>query len=157
MKITERLNVEHGVFLTMLERLEDLVQLKAPSDVLAGVAQTVLDVIEPHCRIEDRWLYPTLAGAFGHDFPPLAAAEAEHHEIQKLAREVQGVGCSARAVSALVVALGSHIEKEIHLIFPLAEEWIPEETLSQMCDWYAEHVRDRSGRHATRQSEKWPG
>jgi hypothetical protein len=55
------------------------------------------------------------------------------------------------------VALGSHIEKEIHLIFPLAEEWIPEETLSQMCDWYAEHVRDRSGRHATRQSEKWPG
>jgi hypothetical protein len=54
MKITERLNVEHGVFLTMLERLEDLVQLKAPSDVLAGVAQTVLDVIEPHCRIEDR-------------------------------------------------------------------------------------------------------
>ncbi len=45
MKITERLNVEHVVFLTMLERLEDLVQSKAPTEVLAGVAQTILGVI----------------------------------------------------------------------------------------------------------------
>ena len=41
MRITDRLKVEHGVFLQQLRVLRSLVELDAPTPILAAVVETI--------------------------------------------------------------------------------------------------------------------
>ena len=152
MKITDRLNVEHGVFLGLLEQLDDLVSRDPAPSVIGAAVTTILAVIEPHCRFEDEHFYPVLREALGRDFPPLVAVDAEHRAVEGLCRALRAGSWDPATVTALTRSLRAHIEKEIHLVFPLAEEWIPAETLARASDWYAEHVHERAHRRSARPS-----
>jgi hypothetical protein len=48
--------------------------------------------------------------------------------------------------------LRQQLEREIHVLLPLAETWLPEERLTVPRDWYVEHVHERASRRAAR----WP-
>ena len=39
-----------------------------------------------------------------------------------------------------------HLEREIHGLFALAEEWIPAERLESLCKWDEEHLYESLGR-----------
>ena len=154
MRITERLNVEHGVFLRQIADLEGRLLRGEPVEVLQGIVGVIMAAERPHRDIEDRLLYPALLEHFGSN-QALDDLEAEHQEIDRLARLVSGPLEDALAIGTLCRALRSHIEKEIHALFPLVEEWVPKPRLEAMCDFYLEHVYERSLGRASRGSQKW--
>src|SRR5262249_3658215 len=78
MRITDRLKVEHGVYLQQLRTLQELLALKAPRPVLAAVVDTIASSEERHAEIEERALYPALINALGPQFPALAAVARDH-------------------------------------------------------------------------------
>ncbi len=140
MKITERLNVEHGLLLELLDRLDALVARNASPALLAGATAMLAAAADAHCALEDT-LHDTLRRSLGIEFPPLVAAAAAHREIARLSKGGDDAipGGDAAALSR---AVRDHVEREIHLILPLAQEWLPERMLERMSDWEGEHVRE---------------
>jgi len=48
-------------------------------------------------------------------------------------------------VCDFVDLLRDHLEREIHGVFALAEDLIPQEMLVQMANWDVDHLRDAAG------------
>jgi len=133
MKITECLNTEHGVFLTQLLFLEQLVAEKAPDEVLRGVARTIARAVELHRHAEEKILYPAIVREFGEDFGPIKCMEFEHEEIGRYIFEIiKGSDDIPNSVRNFIALLRQHIAKEIQILFPLCEEKISKEELEQM-------------------------
>lgn len=154
MKITDRLKVEHGVFLQQLRVLERLAREGAGSAVLLAVLETVAAAEEHHAQIEDGLLYPALVKRVGVRFPLLAKLQAEHETIRKITAAIRAEGAEAPLVCRYVDALRKHMESEIHALFVLAEELISEEDLESMCSWNVEHVFAEAGQGAV-WADRW--
>ncbi len=150
MKITDRLKVEHGVFLLQARRLEDLVQKAAPAEVLRATLETLADAEEWHSLLEDRLLYPALAETLGPDNVHLLEVGQDHRDLRSLADKVRTRAFASEDVTAYVQRLRAHLEREIHGIFKLAELRISPERLSGMCNWDAEHIFEEAGKR-----EEW--
>src|SRR5262245_1228900 len=84
MKITDRLKVEHGVFLVQLRVLEQMVEQRAPAAALAAAIETIAQAETHHAALEDRLLYPALVEKVGPDAPPLRTIRTDHQRIQEL-------------------------------------------------------------------------
>ncbi|HEX6739416.1 MAG TPA: hemerythrin domain-containing protein [Vicinamibacteria bacterium] len=140
MKITDRLKVEHGVFLRQLRYLDDLLASEASKPVLAAAVETIARAEEHHTTIEDRLLYPELARVFGEDLPALRELAREHEQVRRLMGVVRSGEFRGEDVRRLIQALRVHMEREIHQIFPLVEEVLPPERLASLSSWEAEHV-----------------
>jgi len=154
MRLTERLNVEHGLFLRQIDELEALVRQEAPAPALAAVTRMIASNLEPHRQIEERLLYPSFEDTIGLRLPDLLA---EHQEIERLAQAVASGHCEQQFVEAFIAALRTHIAKEVHVIFPMVEEWVPCDRLSAMSNWHLEHLQERATRIPTRWPEKHLG
>jgi hemerythrin-like domain-containing protein len=146
MKLTERFKVEHGVFLKQLAFLESLVKLGAPGPMLAVVAETIVTAEEEHSQLEGRVLYPELEKAVGKDYAPLKQVAQDHADLAALVARIRAGKVDAALVTELVNLLREHLEREIHGLFALAEEWIPAERLEQMVSWDEEHLYESMGR-----------
>ncbi|HUG54841.1 MAG TPA: hemerythrin domain-containing protein [Vicinamibacteria bacterium] len=156
MRITDRLKVEHGVFLQQLRMLRELVALKAPAPILAAVVETIAVAEERHSEIEDGALYPALTRALGEGFPALVAVRAEHLDIREHVAKIRSGAFDEADVDAFARVLHDHLEREIHSTFALAEEWLTEQELTTMCNWNVEHVFDAAGRRAL-WAKQWLG
>lgn len=150
MRLTDRLKVEHGVFLRQLSYLDALAEAGAPPVVLRAVLEAITVAEEQHALVEERTLYPALREVLGDSAAPLEAAEAEHQQVGALAERMRQDGAGAADVTAFSTALRHHLEREIHDVFRLAEELLSEERLSSLCNWEEEHVFDALG-----QRTKW--
>ena len=146
MKLTDRLKVEHGIFLKQLAFLEGLVKLGAPPSLLAAVAEAVVIAEEDHSQLEGRLLYPLLEKAVGADYAPLRKVAEDHEAIAALVARVRGGSPSPETILELVKLMREHLEREIHGLFALAEEWIPAERLAALCNWEEEHLYESAGR-----------
>jgi hemerythrin-like domain-containing protein len=151
MKLTERLNVEHGIFLRQLEHLRSMSKQGAPRPVLQAVAGNISVALAAHDRLEDEVLYPLLSRALGVAYPPLAAAQEQHRHIASALAEIVGGTFEDAELEAFIELLGRHIENEIHLVFPLVEAWVEPDELAAAGNWYVEHVLER-GRPVTEPS-----
>ncbi|MCI0341328.1 MAG: hemerythrin domain-containing protein [Planctomycetales bacterium] len=134
MKITECLNVEHGVFLDQLATLDHLVQQGAKPEVLAAVSRAIAGPVERHRELEERLLYPEIRRAWGPEFPPLDVMEREHEEIQDALRAIDSGRFDASTVNRFVDVLRQHIHKEVNVLFPMAEARIPAPRLEEMAN-----------------------
>lgn len=150
MKLTDRLKVEHGVFLRQLAYLDALCAAEAPRDALRMVVETIAAAEEQHALMEERTLYPELQRALGAGAAPLEAAEVDHRVVADLVATIRTPGFEVAHVAAFSAALRAHLEREIHDVFRLADELLPEERLSSLCNWEEEHVFDVVG-----EREKW--
>jgi hemerythrin-like domain-containing protein len=148
MKITDRLKVEHGVFLQQLKIVRELVALGAPREVIAAAVETIAVAEGRHSEIEDAALYPALTRALGEEFPALVAVRAEHAAIRQAVARIRGGDFDSSDVERFVSLLHDHLEHEIHGLFVLAEEWLTEEQLTSMCNWNVEHVYEEAGQRA---------
>jgi hemerythrin-like domain-containing protein len=146
MKITDRLKVEHGVFLQQLKVLERLVGEGASREALLAVTETIVAAEQHHSRIEDRVLYPALVKVLGPQFPLLVEIRAQHDAVRQLTDDVRRGGGERALVRRYVEALRHHMESEIHSLFVLAEEYMDEDDLESMCSWDEEHVYAEAGR-----------
>jgi hemerythrin-like domain-containing protein len=148
MKITDRLKVEHGVFLQQLRVLRSLVELKAPTAILAAVVETIAAAEEQHSEIEEHSLYPALAKVLGPGSSELVSVATEHAGIRQAVAKIRGGQFDPADVLAFASLLHSHLEHEIHSLFALADEWLSEAQLTSMCNWNVEHVYDAAGQRA---------
>jgi hemerythrin-like domain-containing protein len=148
MKITDRLKVEHGVFLRQLRVLRSLVELKAPNPVLAAVVETIAFAEEQHSHIEEKALYPELAKVLGPGSSALVTVAREHAALRQQVARIRGGEFDAADVVAFADLLHDHLESEIHTLFALADEWLTEAQLVSMCNWNVEHVYEAAGQRA---------
>lgn len=145
MKITEYLNVEHGVFLTQLKYVEQLLDRGAPSATLAAVVQAIARAVATHRDVEERYLYPAIDQACKPGDSPIEAMEKEHGEIERALQQIESGTFDKGVVRTFVGVLQDHIGKEIKMIFPLAEERISAAELVEMKRLAVKHVHDRAG------------
>ena len=148
MKLTDRLKVEHGVFLRQLAYLDALCAAEAPAVALRAVVEAITAAEEQHALVEERTLYPVLEEVLGAGAPPLAVAAAEHREVAALAQRVRQDGFTIADVAAFAATLRRHLEREIHDVFRIAEEILTEDRLASLCNWEEEHVFDVVGQRA---------
>jgi hemerythrin-like domain-containing protein len=150
MKITDRLKVEHGVFLLQLRRLQEMVEKNAPAEALRSTLETIATAEEWHSLLEDRVLYPALAETLGKDNALLVEIAEDHRMLRVLADKVRGASFTHEDVTAYAARLRAHLEREIHGIFRLADQRIAPERLAAMCNWDAEHIFEEAGKR-----EEW--
>jgi hypothetical protein len=146
MKLTERLKVEHGIFLKQLALLEELAKLGAPLAVQVAVAETIVAAEEDHSLLEGRVLYPLLEKAVGSEYGPLKQVAQDHAAIAGVVARLRGGEATQDRILELVRLLREHLEREIHGLFALAEEWIPPDRLEALCNWEEEHLYTTVGR-----------
>ena len=150
MKITDRLKVEHGVFLLQLRRLDEMVGRGAPLEALQATLETIASAEEWHSSLEDRLLYPALAETLGGDNAVLQDVAEDHRALKSLSDRVRAGGFTSDDVVAYGARLRTHLEREIHGVFRLAEQRISPERLASMCNWDAEHIFEEAGKR-----EEW--
>ena len=148
MKITDRLKVEHGVFLRQLRVLRSLLELKAPNAVLAAVVETIAFAEEQHSQIEEQALYPALAKVLGPGSSALFIVAREHAALRQQVAKIRGGAFDVADVVQFADLLHGHLEREIHTLFALADEWLTEAQLVSMCNWNVEHVYEAAGQRA---------
>ena len=146
MKITDRLKVEHGVFLQQLRLLERLTNDGAPLPVLAAVADTIAVAEERHSELEDRLLYAALRKVVGREAPSLVQVAEEHAAVARQVSRIRSGRFAASDITALIAALRAHLEHEIHSVFVMAEEVLEDARLEALADWDTEHVYEEVGR-----------
>jgi hemerythrin-like domain-containing protein len=145
MKITDRLKVEHGVFLQQLRVLRSLIGVKAPNPILAAVVETIAVAEEQHSQIEEQTLYPALAKVLGPGSSALVTVAGEHAALRQRVAKIRGGAFDLADVKEFADLLYDHLEREIHTLFALADEWLTETQLVSMCNWNVEHVYDAVG------------
>ncbi len=146
LRITDRLKVEHGVFLEQLRYIESLVQAQAAPEVLLAVIEGLCRVLDNHDRIEDKRLYPALSKALGQPHQALEAVEAEHVDLRASGARLRSGAVDPQAVTAWAQSLRNHLEREIHMVFPLAEQFLSGPTLASLANWDEEHVYMSAGK-----------
>jgi hemerythrin-like domain-containing protein len=147
MKITDRLKVEHGVYLLQLRHLEALVDAQAPAEALKAVVRAIAAAEDQHSRLEDTVLYPELAKVVGTEFAPLMQVSEDHRRLADLSNRAASSGDPLQ-VKAYIDHLRSHLEREIHSLFALAEEVLSPELLASLGNWQEEHVYREAGQPA---------
>lgn len=146
MKATECLNAEHGVFLTQLEKLETMMRAGASADEARAAALVIATAVERHRDVEEELLYPAILRAYGEGFAPIQVMEAEHQEITRCIRGIDARDKDAPALCRVLIdVLRDHIDKEIKVLFPMAEQAIPAEELEQMARRCAARSEGASG------------
>lgn len=146
MKVTECLNTEHGVFLTQLELLENMVKNGSSDDELRAVTLAIAKAVEKHRDAEEEIFYPMILKEFGSDFAPIQVMESEHKEIERFIKSIDAKdGNVSESVSGFISILREHIAKEIKVLFPMAEEKIPADKLEQMACQCVEFHHKLSG------------
>ena len=146
MKLTDRLKVEHGVFLRQIRTLESLLSQHVHPAVLASAVETIATAEEYHSAIEDRLLYPLLAEALGADSEPLVLMAADHARLKELVETIRSGEFDEDTISTYVKTMRGHMEKEIHKVFNVAEQVIKEEKLAS--SWEEEHIFEEAGQSA---------
>jgi hemerythrin-like domain-containing protein len=140
MKVTERLKVEHGVLLSLLDHLDDLVKSGAEPCVLRATTAAVVAAEEKHALFEERLLFRLVAASLGPESPLLTSLLDEHDDVAELGRRILAGSVDTATVAAYADGLRQHIERETHRLFPLIDEIVPEEKLVAISNWDAEHV-----------------
>lgn len=147
MKITERLKVEHGVYLLQLRHLEALMDAQAPAEVLKAVVQAIAAAEDQHSKLEDTVLYPELAKIVGDEFAPLQQVREDHRRLAELSHRAASAGEPVH-VKEFVDFLRAHLEREIHSLFALAEEVLGADLLRSLGNWQEEHIYREMGQPA---------
>lgn len=140
MKVTECLNAEHDVFLLQLSVLEQMLESGASTDEVRASALTLAAAVERHRDLEEELLYPAILRAFGQDFPPMRVMEAEHKEIERCIIALRDrTGDASVHARGLISVLRDHIQKEVQVLFPMAQSRIPAADLERMAIHCATH------------------
>ena len=146
MKITDRLKVEHGVFLLQLDVLEKLLDDEAPLPVLKAVVETIAAAEERHAQVEERVLWPAVERALGIQFPPLVESRQAHARLSALVESIRKGDFDGALVLQLVVRMREHLEDEIHGAFRVIDDLLTDEQLNGLDEWDAEHVYATAGK-----------
>lgn len=135
MTILHALLGEHGVLYAQFAYLEQRLDDGVPLPALREPAALLASALQSHANLEDELLFVALEPFLGVEAGPLAVMRAEHDEIEgtlqriSLATEAEEV---ERLLWSLLQVARDHFAKEEHVLFPLAEQFLEEETLARL-------------------------
>lgn len=143
MKITEAFLGEHAVFYAQFSHLEQAVPMAKTLSQVQSQAALLAAALMSHANLEDELLFSALDPHLGH-MGPLAVMRMEHDEIEgTLARmpEIQNLAeAQSRLLHAVQVAR-QHFAKEEQVLYPMAEQVLDADTLTQQARLWAERRR----------------
>ncbi|MDA8065297.1 MAG: hemerythrin domain-containing protein [Thermaerobacter sp.] len=141
MNILEDLMNEHR---TVLGRLNLLEEVEAGDDAtwaletVRGVAEFLEQDLELHLQKEEKLLFPALAQRIGED-GPIRVMLAEHVEMREGTKELGRLGGQPELTESDLAAVGDfvelvrgHIDKEDHILFPIAQRELPGPVLEEL-------------------------
>lgn len=134
MKITEALQAEHFVFHSLFDYLEATVPNLQNLVEITALANLLEAVHEAHSNVEDQLILEPLS----HCLDNIAQAEnfeAEHKEIDESLEGVQTAKTVEEARHLLLRTVHwcrKHFDREERIIFPLAEEWLKDQNLTDL-------------------------
>ncbi len=135
MKITDALLGEHGVFYAQFARLDEAVPTASGATELREMAALPASGLASHAAIEDELLFDRLEQVLGADSGPLPVMRAEHSSIEAAlaaAATAPEADRARRCITEAVELAREHFAKEERVLFPLAEQMIPEESLVEL-------------------------
>lgn len=148
MALTEILSREHKVVLEKLDGMEKALETLDISgiDEVLTFMETDLSL---HRKKEEEVLFPTLGRHIGVEQGPIACMLSEHAtekgfmvDLRAALTEAKAGGDAGekikKAVWGILDLLRAHIEKEDHVLFPLAEETLSAEECSEASGRMAE-------------------
>lgn len=151
---TEKLRGDHVIVLEKLRELrESAAKLKETGSSLQGAKESIKGVaaflardLEIHLKQEEEALFPPLEAVIGSEGGPTAVMRMEHVDIRAKNGELQALVKSldsweqnspqvkqAQSVSVYLSSLlGQHIDKEDHILFPMADEILNQRIMGQV-------------------------
>jgi hemerythrin-like domain-containing protein len=134
MKITEILMAEHVVFHNLFDHIETVVpHIKTLAEVKA-LAAVVEKLHGSHSKTEDDLFIEPLE----HCFEQIGQNETFHAEHRQIEQSLAGVHAAKTLKDAKRILLGAiaasreHFDKEERIVFPLAEQVMNENTLTEL-------------------------
>lgn len=126
------LSWEHHYGLVLAQRIRlGLKKQTDPATVASYLLHFWAQYIQPHFETEETLLLPALRA----DHPVISHLQEEHKDIRDLVASIQKETQSEKLTDLLqsfADKLTSHIRYEEKAVFPLAEELIPEETITKI-------------------------
>jgi len=148
MKVTECLNTEHGVFLLQLDTLKKMIDEKATLPELKAAVRVIGVAVEKHRDVEDKYLYPAIIRECGKEFPPIRVMEQEHEQITECIKKIESNSLkNYDPIKKFITILEEHIQKEIKVLFPMAEETISKEELEEIACLCSLHSHQKNETH----------
>jgi hemerythrin-like domain-containing protein len=148
MRLTDRLRVEHGIFLWQLRTLEEMQREGAYPETLRAVVEVLARAEDHHSQLEERVLFPALARVMGAEHEALRVVAADHERMREAAAHICGEDFGPEDIRLYVETAREHFEREIHGLFVLAEELLTDEELSKLANWNVDHAFESTGRPA---------
>ena len=134
MKITEALVAEHNIFLSVFDQIERVLpSLTTPAEVRT-MARIVEGLLEGHAQTETNLAYLALDHVMANN-GDLKRMHQDHHEIDDRLQKVHTANTCAEARRLLKLVITStreHFRGEERSVFPLLEEALQEETLTEL-------------------------
>jgi hemerythrin-like domain-containing protein len=134
MKITEALVAEHSIFLGVFDQIERaLPSLTTPAEVKT-MASVVEGMLEGHAKSETNLAYLALDHVLAQN-GELKRMHQDHHEIDDRLRQVHTTSTCAEArrlLGAAIAASREHFRPEERSLFPMLEQVLQEDTLTEL-------------------------
>jgi hemerythrin-like domain-containing protein len=134
MRITEALVAEHTIFLGVFEQIERVLPgLATPAEV-STMASIIEGLLETHAKTETNLAYLALDHVLEQN-GELKRMYQDHHEIDERLRSVHTAKTCAEARRLLKMAIDTsrkHFQVEEGSVFPLLEETLEEQTLTEL-------------------------
>ncbi len=139
MKLTDALLGEHAVIYDLFDYVRDRIGKSDGLDDIQAAVSVLDKLLLNHAEIEETLLFPNLEPHLGQQ-GPLAVMRAEHEEIIALigaAKKESDVGALKSIIGQLLDLAHGHFEKEEGALFPMARQFLDEETLTALGEQWA--------------------
>ncbi len=141
----------------LLENLLQQAEQAEPTD-LSGLLQQVADLLVPHSRAEESFVYPAVAEYDRGENEQVKDSAAEHHHIEGMLEELltedpSGPGYDG-LLSAVIGELRHHIEEEEQDLLPVLSQQASEAERAELGARFAEETVDRLDDDLVRRVEK---
>lgn len=134
MNITEALLGEHGVFYAQFDHLEHVLSDASLGEVKAQ-GLLLESGLEGHADIEDDILLEAIEAKLGTDTGPTVPFREEHDKIRQILARLPMINDVDEAREIMLRAIDTardHFRKEEQMLFPLAEEELDTDTLTEL-------------------------
>lgn len=141
--ITQALTTEHAVFISVFNKIEQLLPGVRTVDEVKLLGALVEALLKEHSAAETDLAYAALDHALDQD-GRLDRLHQDHHEIDARLQEIQTAQALTDARQLLKRALDAsreHFEREELQVFPLLERTLHPESLAQLGDGWMEQRR----------------
>jgi hypothetical protein len=148
---------QHGAILRALGRLEALIQAEAASHELGHAVETVRREMLAHERATEQFVIRPLRRLDRLDEAELRALRAELEELVVEALRLAAGQPRPERVREFIRAAQEHIERQSHLVVPVARDALARGELRAGSTWYVDEVHGLDGGASSSWPEQWLG